>query len=63
MDADLRGNMGDAKKRMMDRNEYMRWTAKNPEKADSEYYMASEVRFKQPIPPEFIVGHMKKFEG
>jgi hypothetical protein len=63
MDADLRGNMGDAKKRMMDRNEYYKWTAKNPEAADSEYYMATEVRFKKPIPPEFIEGHMKKFGG
>jgi len=60
MDADLRGNMGDAKKRMMDRNEYYKWVAKNPEVADSDYYMATEVRFKKPIPPEFIEGHMKK---
>lgn len=62
MDADLRGNMGDAKKRMMDKNEYMKWSSKNPEKHDSEYYMATEVRFKKPIPPEFIDGYMKKFE-
>jgi hypothetical protein len=63
MDADLRGNMGDAKKRMMDKNEYSKWVSKNPEKNDSEYYMATEVRFKKPIPPEFIEGYMKKFEG
>jgi len=47
----------------MDRNEYYKWVAKNPEVADSEYYMATEVRFKKPIPPEFIEGHMKKFGG
>jgi hypothetical protein len=62
MDAELRGNMGDAKKHMMDRNEYAKWVAKNPDKFDSEYYAATEVRFKKPIPPEFIEGYMKQFE-
>jgi hypothetical protein len=63
MDADLRGNMGDARRRMLSRGEYTKWVAGNPDKNDSEYYMATEVRFKKPIPPEFIEGHMKKFEG
>ncbi len=62
MDPNLRGNMGDARRRILSKSEYMKWSASNPEKSDSEYYMATEVRFKQPIPPEFIVGHMKKFD-
>jgi len=62
MDANLRGNMGDAKRRMMRKNEYIKWASANPEKSDFEYYMATEVRFKKPIPPEFIECHMKKFE-
>jgi hypothetical protein len=62
MDADLRGNMGDARRRMLSRGEYVKWVAGNPDKDDSEYYMATEVRFKKPIPPEFIEGHMKKMD-
>jgi hypothetical protein len=63
MDPDLRGNMGDARRRMLNKGEYVKWASANPEKNDSEYYMATEVRFKKPIPPEFIEGYMKKFEG
>lgn len=58
MDQDLRGNLGQTRSRMMSKSEYDR--AKKQGMHDSEYYAASEVRFKKPIPPEFVVDILKK---
>lgn len=58
MDHDLRGNLGDTRGKMQDETKYKE--AKKKGIHDSEYYAASEVRFKKAIPARFIVGHMKK---
>ena len=57
MDSNLRGNLGSTRDRMMDRTQYDKFKGH-----DSEYYAASEVRFKKPIPSKFIYGYMKKKE-
>jgi len=61
IDPQLRGNLGVTRDRMLNKSHYDAWKKQNPEKSDSEYYTGSEVRFSKPIPPEFIVGHMKRF--
>ena len=61
IDPDLRGNLGDTRERMLDRQHYDNWKKANPQKSDAEFYTGSEVRFSKPIPSEFIVGHMKRF--
>lgn len=58
MDHDLRGNLGATRDKMMDKKLYDEHSRKGGH--DSEYYAASEVRFKKPIPPKFIHGYMKK---
>jgi hypothetical protein len=69
MDHNLSGNIGaedssndlkDAKTRMTNKSEYERWRKANPSKPGHVYYTGTEIRFKRSIPPEFIVGHMKK---
>jgi hypothetical protein len=60
VDPQLRGNLGVTRDRMLNKSHYDNWKKENPEKSDSEYYTGSEVRFSKPIPPEFIVGHMKR---
>ena len=55
MDHNLSGNVGVTRDRMRDRKHYDAHKG-----SDSEYYAASEVRFKKPIPKEFIAGYMHK---
>lgn len=62
VDPDLRGNIGDAHKRIRDKGEYEKWKKANPDKSDHEYYFGSELRFSKPVPPEFYVGHSYKFK-
>ena len=57
MDHDLSGNLPSERKRMSDKSEY-----EKHEGQDQEYYRGTELRMKKPIPPEFIVGHMKRVE-
>lgn len=72
MDHNMSGNIGaedhtndlkDARTRMTSKDEYHRWTKKNPEKSTHTYYSGTEVRFKKAIPSEYIVGHMKKYDS
>ena len=58
MDHDLSGNIGQAKDHMSSKKHYNKW--KESGKPDHEYYRLSEIRFKKPIPKEFISGVMKK---
>jgi hypothetical protein len=55
MDHDLSGNIGQAKKHLSNKVHYDNW--KNH---DTEYYALGELRFKKPIPKEFIKGVMSK---
>lgn len=55
MDHSLGGNIGIAKDRMKDRKHYDSFKGH-----DSEYYAATEVRFKHPIPPHFITHVLKR---
>ncbi len=57
-DEHLRGNLNDTKTRMSDENRYKEHKEKGGR--DHEYYQTSEVRFKRPIPPKYIVGVHKK---
>lgn len=59
---DETNDLVDARTRMTSKAEYERWKKKNPNKPGHIYYTGTEVRFKKPIPPHFIVGHMKKYE-
>ena len=60
MDSSYSGNIGKAKSRIQDKNEYHKWKKENPGKHDSEYYQTSELRFKRSIPHHFIVGVLRK---
>lgn len=55
MDQNLSGNVGVTRDRMRDRSLYDKHKG-----SDSEYYAASEVRFKRAIPKEFVAGYMHK---
>jgi len=58
MDPQLSGNIGSARKHLSSRDEYIKWKQSN--RPDYEYYQMSEFRLKKAIPPNFIVGVMKK---
>lgn len=58
MDKNFSGNIGDARKHLTSKDEYVKW--KEQSKTDSEYYQTSEFRLDTPIPPEYIVGVMKR---
>jgi len=60
MDHTLRGNIGHVRDRMADKNHYDAWRKANPGKGDHEYYATSEIRIRKHIPPEYIVGYMKR---
>ena len=60
MDNNLSGNIGDAKKRLMNKDEYNSWRKDNPKGSDNNYYSLSEFRLKSAIPKEFYVGHSFK---
>lgn len=57
VDPDLRGNIGIAANRMTNKKEYDTWKKQNPNRSDHEYYAGTELRFSNPIPPEFYMGH------
>ena len=63
MDQNLSGNIGNARERMKSKDAYSKWKKENPHLHDHEYYQTAELRFKKPIPPEFIekVGRLKKY--
>lgn len=54
-DKNLSGNIGVAKKRMSDEDEYQKFNG-----SDFLYYQLAELRFDEKIPPKFIIGYMKK---
>lgn len=59
MDPHLSGNVGDAKTRLQSKDDYAQWKSSN--KPDHEFYQTSELRFDKPVPPNFIVGVMKRY--
>lgn len=61
VDPNLQGNIGVAANRMKDKGEYEKWRKENPKASESEYYMGTELRFSKPVPPEFYVGHMRRY--
>lgn len=60
MDENLSGNVGDARTRLANKEEYDNWRKENPKGSDSNYYALSEFRLKKPVPAEFYVGHAFK---
>lgn len=56
--ADMRGNVGETKDNLTNQEKYN--VAKKAGKTDQEYYATTELRFKKPIPKEFIKGITKK---
>lgn len=72
MDHNMSGNIGaddksndlkDARVRMTNKSEHERWRKANPGKPGHVYYSGTEIRFKKSVPPEFMVGHMKKYDN
>lgn len=55
MDPKLGGNIGDAYKRMRSKDLYEQY-----EGSDQQYYQFAEIRVDAVVPPNFIVGYMKK---
>jgi len=60
MDPNLRGNLGIVKDRMANKDLYTQWRKENPTHPDHTYYQLSEIRVDAAIPPQFIVGVMKR---
>jgi hypothetical protein len=60
MDHKLGGNIGISKHRMEDRVHYDHWNQTHKGENDQGYYALSELRLKKYVPPEFMVGHMRK---
>lgn len=58
MNQHIRGNIGDAKDRLTNKEKYAQHKASG--RPDHEYYQTTELRFKDHVPPEFIKGYMKK---
>ena len=58
MDKNLRGNVGNVKDNLKDKEKYQ--AAKKAGKSDHEYYATTELRFNKPIPKEFVKGVMQR---
>lgn len=56
MNPHLRGNIEGYRERLNDRSLYDKHTG-----PDHEYYAGTELRFKDRVPREFLVGHMRRY--
>lgn len=58
MNHDMRGNVPETRNKLTDKSTYD--AHKDAGKPDFQHYQATELRFKDKIPPHFIKGYMKK---
>jgi hypothetical protein len=60
MDQDFFNRNTDSRERLRNKAVYDRWRSENPAHPDHIYYQMSELRLKTAVPPNFIVGVMKR---
>ncbi len=56
--APARGNMANERDKLENKERYLKWVASG--KTDQEYYAITEIRLPKVVPPQFIVGWMRK---